>query len=1081
MFCDLGCKMSLDKIPCGIPVTNQCDRLCNQVGQGLNLRHCLLNVAKTACNEPVTDNCNNVCGFLGQKDCDGGTDATTLGALVINSFDRVSDTSYRLSVGALEPAPDTRPMDNALYLDFMQQGQSVPVSGEEDSVRPAAILKMEYMKEELVTRELQDRPREFRTAHSESNSETERILPKEGIEFKAPSDTARNGGTPHAVRVTMFSEFTGGYVKVGQGHEEPTSHHTRTAAAVGILAGTHSFSAQKEAGGYGWGSWSPELRRIPWLDSHQHIRLDQPGLEAYSFMAWVQRASGGRGFAVRKVLRGVGDYDPARLNHPRPEKVEQCWAWYFDGVPAFHFGGHDYTGAAHAAGTWSDRKLHLEALVVNKSHVLMYQDLRLVGMRTLWDAYNSTDLPFTDCQSSAGMNVSLQVGGSGLKVADVKYFPHALSLAEMNSTFIRGLSSSVAVDSSIGNAFRGWMPRQPGSHTSHDAVEAQVRLSDANPVSAQDMLNYSLFLDKMDVNRSRARDEITPADVGAHATERHFLGGENTRNSHRAVNDGFQIVQQNTGDRAAWGYRNCPFLFNAGAPKVPDVNNDLLADYTDANLVRVCLDEPTSKQHIRLPDAVPDPLSTPSRPLPMGSEFERSLPHRQGSMPWTRTYATSSKQHGWLPSLSGVIITTGNMHDLAGLPGLMSRVPSISFSGTAELLSKPEERLYAYTALSPARLRCCPLNDTQNLSSGIECFNSSAYQHKWGLKNIDVRSQNGTVLLKQSTSLRTVIDAPWWFFETWLYLNGSAVAQRVPPDIYNYIFPNRTCYWLNETTVSNQTVQHWSVCNYSDANQSRNAREDSFLSFVKRPGLEPFADLNLTLMLNGKGPKFDVAPWKAADERLRGPFNQTRNVNIAQGCEIYNMSSHFFDFFRIYYKVEGWEDVIRKLVFKLHVLYPNSSHAPSAWAAVTAASISGLEADPFFHEQDFLSRWKTEGDYWNTSWILQSEAKNASEWTEAVASSRSAAFALREMMEWRDEQRPYQYDFGAKMHLVVLMGGLRTSPHNMTGYYIRENTTIREERPVYRQLLLPRDIAQGRTPNYIYATTEWYSNLEVSI
>ena len=53
------------------------------------------------------------------------------------------------------------------------------------------------------------------------------ILPQEGIEFKPPSDASRDGGTPHAVRVTMFSEFTGGYVKVRQGHEEATSHNTR--------------------------------------------------------------------------------------------------------------------------------------------------------------------------------------------------------------------------------------------------------------------------------------------------------------------------------------------------------------------------------------------------------------------------------------------------------------------------------------------------------------------------------------------------------------------------------------------------------------------------------------------------------------------------------------------------------------------------------------------------------------------------------------------------------------------------------------------------------------------------------------
>ena len=78
-----------------------------------------------------------------------------------------------------------------------------------------------------MTREMEGTPQDFPTALSESNSETEKILPQEGIEFKPPSDASRDGGTPHAVRVTMFSEFTGGYVKVRQGHEEPTSHNTR--------------------------------------------------------------------------------------------------------------------------------------------------------------------------------------------------------------------------------------------------------------------------------------------------------------------------------------------------------------------------------------------------------------------------------------------------------------------------------------------------------------------------------------------------------------------------------------------------------------------------------------------------------------------------------------------------------------------------------------------------------------------------------------------------------------------------------------------------------------------------------------
>ncbi len=65
-----------------------------------------------------------------------------------------SEASYRFSVGIPEPppapgdvkkagTPDIRPKDNALYLDFMQQGMPIPVPGEEGKVRPAAILKME--------------------------------------------------------------------------------------------------------------------------------------------------------------------------------------------------------------------------------------------------------------------------------------------------------------------------------------------------------------------------------------------------------------------------------------------------------------------------------------------------------------------------------------------------------------------------------------------------------------------------------------------------------------------------------------------------------------------------------------------------------------------------------------------------------------------------------------------------------------------------------------------------------------------------------------------------------------------------
>jgi hypothetical protein len=282
-FCDLGCKMNLDKIPCHVPVNNKCDRTCNQFGQGLNLRHCLINIAKTQCNEPVTDNCNNVCGFVGQKDCDRGTDATTVGALVVNSYDMSSDASYRLSVGTLEPLEPAPPGDNALYLDFMKDGKAVDVPGEEDNVRPAAILKMKYLKEELVRRELDAPPPDpdYRTALGSHNTEAVKTYAKEGIELMPPSDTAREGGQPHIVRVGMQSEFTGGYIKLGTGSEEAHAHDARQEAFTGrivVLQGVHTFSSQPgPAARAGFGKWNPELRRMGWGDKHRLLRIDDPG------------------------------------------------------------------------------------------------------------------------------------------------------------------------------------------------------------------------------------------------------------------------------------------------------------------------------------------------------------------------------------------------------------------------------------------------------------------------------------------------------------------------------------------------------------------------------------------------------------------------------------------------------------------------------------------------------------------------------------------------------------------------------------------------------------------------------------
>ena len=129
-------------------------------------------------------------------------------------------------------------------------------------------------------------------------------------------------------------------------------------------------------------------------------------------MAWVQRKVGGRGFALRKVLLSEAPLTIDRLFETR-ELVEQCWSWYFDGAPGLHLGEANYSAPRYAMGPWADGKLHLEAVVVNRSHLVMYQDLRVARVQTLKEAFNSSRFPLPDCAPSATKNVSLEVGGRG--------------------------------------------------------------------------------------------------------------------------------------------------------------------------------------------------------------------------------------------------------------------------------------------------------------------------------------------------------------------------------------------------------------------------------------------------------------------------------------------------------------------------------------------------------------------------------------------------------------------------------------------------------------------------------------------
>lgn len=593
------------------------------------------------------------------------------------------------------------------------------------------------------------------------------------------------------------------------------------------------------------------------------------GLEAFSFMGWVQRKIGGRGFAVRKVLVSQAALSVDHL-FEGGEHVEQCWSWYLDSDPGLHISTHNYSAPRYSTGPWADGKIHLEALVVNRSHVVMYQDLRVARVQTLAEALNLSQFPLPDCSPSAGKNISLEIGGSGLRLADIKFFRHALTVEEMNTTFVRGLPSKVIAESLIGNAHRGWIPRQPGAHTWQTAAEAAARLSDASPESAADMLQHANQSDARDANRTRQRVETAFVVNGLQKIERHFLGGEYSQGAHRAVQNGFRIVEQNTSDRAAWGFRDCPFLFNAGAPIVPDVNRDNFSDYSNAHLVRVCLDEPTRTQNLHIPDAHPDPLSTPPRPLPMGTEYERDLLYRQGNQPWSRTYSFSSKQHRWLPALSGVVISTGNLHDLAGVPGLFSRVPSFQFSGS---IGRPEkQQVRRYETLLRARVSCsygsrsnssAMASGESNLSSAAETFNSHDYRHKWAIVNVSTYlNTTGQTYAESTTLLRRAVDAPVWFYLPWQsriaferdptfdidnlgVARGSAsslLEQTVPLDIYDYLFPEQTCYFRDPLQPSAPLMR----CNLSDVNESLGyfARDNEISSFVAMPRLRPF--LNLT-------------------------------------------------------------------------------------------------------------------------------------------------------------------------------------------------------------------------------------------
>ena len=100
-----------------------------------------------------------------------------------------------------------------------------------------------------------------------------------------------------------------------------------------------------------------------------------------------------------------------------------------------------------------------------------------------------------------------------------------------------------------------------------------------------------------------------------------------------------------------------------------------------------------------------------------------------------------------------------------------------------------------------------------------------------------------------TTLLKWAVDAPWWFYLPWQsriaftrdkaydmgdnlgVARGSATSpfeQAVPLDIYNYLFPEQTCYYRDPREPSAPLRR----CNMSDVNESMGyfARDDEISS-----------------------------------------------------------------------------------------------------------------------------------------------------------------------------------------------------------------------------------------------------------
>ena len=205
-----------------------------------------------------------------------------------------------------------------------------------------------------------------------------------------------------------------------------------------------------------------------------------------------------------------------------------------------------------------------------------------------------------------------------------------------------------------------------------------------------------------------AHTGLLPRDQGNHTSQGDAAAAA-------AVWDGFRVIDRTA--IYAWGERDCPFLFNAGGPSSNGEKPAPLgvAQPSGVHLTRLCLEPVEAPRNATLPDTSPDPLTSPPRQLPFGTAYEADVPAQQANMPWSRRRSWSGQP--WQPSLTGVVVTTGNLHDLASVAGLMHR-HSLAYNGAAPPAFALRARVSCLAAAGAAAGSFCAVRDNATWSLG---------------------------------------------------------------------------------------------------------------------------------------------------------------------------------------------------------------------------------------------------------------------------------------------------------------------------------------------------------------------------